>query len=250
MKTADRAREWKAYYREIYPAWWRGRAKYLGWSSYDRTLLDLLDARSGERVLECGIGTGERYAIRLAQRGVRVFGVDLAETLLRQCVGERGDGGSMIRAQQADIEALPFPDRTFDRVYSLSSLWYVPSLRAALGEMIRVTKPGGTILFDMLNAFHVTPALAHLATLTKLALGRPAGPWRPHSPLAIRAILRNSPVTYRVQGFGVLLPTGLPLLGKRADLAGRIPLFDRGLKTSPLRYLGAKLVYRCHRTAR
>src|SRR5947209_6031547 len=96
----DAARDWKAYYRWVYPAWWQQRAPRLGWSSYDAALLDLLDARPGERVLECGIGTGERYAIRLAQRGVRVWGADLAAALLRQCLRHSAAAGGAITAQQ------------------------------------------------------------------------------------------------------------------------------------------------------
>jgi len=122
----DAARDWKAYYRWVYPAWWESRAPQLGWSSYDATLLDLLDARPGERVLECGIGTGERYAARLAQRGVRVWGVDLAATLLRRCRRHPAAAGGAITAQQADIEALPYRDGAFARVFSFSTLWYVP----------------------------------------------------------------------------------------------------------------------------
>ena len=48
---------------------------------------------------------------------------------------------------------------------------------------------------------------------------------------------------------GVLLPTGLPVLGERADLASLLPVFAAGLRNSPLRYLGAKLVYVCRRTS-
>jgi len=249
LARGDAERDWKAYYRRVYPAWWERQAPRLGWSSYDATLLDLLDARPGERALECGIGTGERYAIRLAQRGVRVCGVDIADALLRQCLRHSAAVGGAIAAQQADIDALPYRDGAFERVYSFSTLWYVPSLAAALREMVRVTKPGGTIVFDLLNALHVTPALAYLATLTKRALGKAVGRWRPYSPLAIGRILRACPVRWQVLGFGVLLPTGLPVLGERADLASLLPVFAAGLRNSPLRYLGAKLVYVCRRTS-
>jgi SAM-dependent methyltransferase len=229
----------------VYPTWWASRAKQLAWSSYDAALLELLDARPGQLALECGIGTGERYALRLARQGVRVVGADLAAPLLRLCLRNATDAGCAIAVQQADIEALPYRDATFDRVYSFSSLWYVPSLAVALGEMVRVTKPGGLVVFDMLNAFHITSALARLATRAKRALGRATGPWRPHSPLAMRRLLAALALEWRVQGFGVLLPTALPVIGERGNLAGRFSLFDRGLRDSPLRYLGAKLVYAC-----
>ncbi len=246
MTRDDEARAWKSYYRLNYPAWWRARAGTLAWSAYDDHLLKLLGARAGDVVLECGIGTGERYALRLAHQGVRLWGIDLAESLLARCAQNGAAGGVDIRLQQGDIEALPYRDASFDRVYSFSSLWYVPNLSTALAEMARVTKPGGVVVFDMLNALHVTPTLARLATWTKRRLGRPAGWWRPRTPMGMARLLRRQGLRFEVQGFGIALPTSLPLVGERANVAGRIPLLHVGLRSSPLRYLGAKLVYVCH----
>jgi len=247
-ESAPEEQEWKAYYRAVYPDWWVGRAKTLAWSSYDQTLLDWLDARPGEAVLECGIGTGERYALRLARRGVRVFGVDLAESLLKACAANCARAGVHIALQQGDMEALPYDDGAFDRVYCFSSLWYLPHVEHALREMFRVSRLGGAIVFDMMNAFHVTPALAFLAAAVKRRLGRSAGRWRPHGPWEIERILRRCGATWRLQGFGVLLPTALPIVGDRANLARRWRLTDVGLRDSPLRYLGARLVYACRRS--
>jgi ubiquinone/menaquinone biosynthesis C-methylase UbiE len=238
-------KDWKAYYRRIYPRWWQKRSKALEWSAYDQCLLAAIDASRGATVLECGIGTGERYAVRLAERGVRMYGVDLADALLREGVASAATRGVPVAFQQGDLEALPYRDAAFDRVYCFSSLWYVPDLAQAVREMFRVTRRDGLVVFDVLNALHITPWLAHLATGVKRRLGREAGPWRPWSPSGIAQVLKSCGATWRVQGFGVLLPTGLPLVGERMDLGMRWRFTATGLRDSPLRYLGAKLLYVC-----
>ncbi len=236
---------WKTYYRRIYPQWWRGRAKSLGWSAYDQMLLAAVDASPGSTALECGIGTGERYAVRLARRGVHVYGIDLADALLHEGAAAAAAQASEVSFQQGDLEALPYRDEAFDRVYCFSSLWYVPDPSLAVREMLRVVRRDGVVVFDMLNALHITPRLAQLATVVKRSLGREVGPWRPWTPAGIARVLKSCGATWRVQGFGVLLPTGLPLVGERMNLGMRWRLTATGLRDSPLRYLGAKLLYVC-----
>jgi len=236
---------WKAYYRKVYPSWWTKRAKALALSTYDHTLLAAIDAQPGATVLECGVGTGERYALRLAERSVQMYGVDIADALLREGVALAATRGVRVAFQQGDLEALPYRDAVFDRAYCFSSLWYVPDFAQAVGEMFRVTRRDGMVLFDMLNALHITPWLAQLATGIKRRLGREVGPWRPWTPSAIAQVLKRCGATWRVQGFGVLLPTGLPLLGERLNLGMRWRFTATGLRHSPLRYLGAKLLYVC-----
>ncbi len=236
---------WKTYYRRIYPTWWSGRAKSIGWSDYDQILLNAVDATPGITALECGIGTGERYALRLAEQGAHVFGVDLADILLREGATAATARQASVSFQQGDLEALPYRDAAFDRVYCFSSLWYVPDLPQAVREMLRVVRRDGVVLFDMLNALHITPRLAQLAMAVKRSLGRPVGPWRPWTPAGIAQVLKSCGATWRVEGYGVLLPTGLPLVGERMNIGMRWRLTATGLRDSPLRYLGAKLLYVC-----
>lgn len=247
MNELEDSGTWKSYYRRVYPNWWRQRVRTIRWSAYDELLLSAVDARVGASVLECGVGTGERYAIRLALGGVKVYGVDLADSLVREGKASAAARAVDVSFQEGDLEALPYRDETFDRVYCFSSLWYVPNLASAVHEMLRVARRDGVVLFDMLNGLHITPRLAQLSTVVKRGLGREVGPWRPWTPSAIARVLRSCGATWQVQGFGVLLPTGLPLVGERLNFGMRWRLTATGLRDSPLRYLGAKLLYVCRR---
>lgn len=77
--------EVKHYYRQVYPEKWKARVKEYGFTRYHQHILDLLPVHHAEPVLECGIGTGEPLALRLAQQGARVYGVDIARPLLDEC---------------------------------------------------------------------------------------------------------------------------------------------------------------------
>jgi ubiquinone/menaquinone biosynthesis C-methylase UbiE len=118
-------------------------------------------ARPGMNVLDVAGGAGEP-SLALAEAvapGGRVTVTDLvpemltvAETLARQ------RGLTNISFQQADAEALPFPDASFDLVTSRSAIMHFPDAARALGEARRVLKPGGRAVFTALGPFALTPS--------------------------------------------------------------------------------------------
>jgi hypothetical protein len=52
---------WKDYYKNEYPKFWVKRTKEYGFSRYHQIILNLIEAKKGESVLERGIGTGEPF---------------------------------------------------------------------------------------------------------------------------------------------------------------------------------------------
>ena len=58
-----------------------------------------------------------------------------------------------INAQVGDAEALACDDDSFDLVYCVHSSWYLPDLRKAIAEMVRVTRPGAVACFDIQNSY-------------------------------------------------------------------------------------------------
>ncbi|HYP49205.1 MAG TPA: class I SAM-dependent methyltransferase, partial [Thermoleophilaceae bacterium] len=99
----------------------------------------------GRDVLEagCGIGTD---AVEFARAGARYTGIDMtpaAIALARRRFSLEGLEGRLL---EGSVTALPFPDSSFDLVYSNGVLHHVEDTERALGEIHRVLRPGGTAL--------------------------------------------------------------------------------------------------------
>ena len=95
-------------------------------------------------MLEVGVGTG--LNLPLCAHGARVTGVDLSPAMLAEARRRAGDLGLDVDLREGDAEALPFPDARFDTVVCTLSLCAVPDDRAAIDEMRRVLRPGGSLL--------------------------------------------------------------------------------------------------------
>jgi SAM-dependent methyltransferase len=97
-----------------------------------------------ERVLEIGVGLGTDLA-RFAGAGAEVTGVDLSPKSVRLARRRLTLAELDGEVLQADAEQLPFPDASFDRVYSWGVLHHTPDTQAAVKEAIRVLRPGGEL---------------------------------------------------------------------------------------------------------
>lgn len=101
----------------------------------------------GQAVLDVGTGTGV-VAITARRLGAKVTGLDLTPELLAQArEGAKVAGHDDISWHEGDVEALPFPDASFDLVLSQFGHMFAPRPEVALNEMLRVLKPGGMIAF-------------------------------------------------------------------------------------------------------
>jgi len=102
---------------------------------------------AGQAVLDVACGTGV-VAVTAARRGARVTALDLTPELLARA-RENGDiAGVNVDWREGDVEELPFPDAAFDAVLSQFGHIFAPRPDVAIGEMLRVLKPGGTIAFS------------------------------------------------------------------------------------------------------
>ena len=106
--------------------------------------------RSGDRVLDLAGGTGDIAALLLPRVGITgsvVLG-DINAAMLRAGRDRLLDRGLVRNLDYAQLnaEALPFPDASFDAVTIAFGLRNVTDKQRALGEMLRVLKPGGRVL--------------------------------------------------------------------------------------------------------
>ena len=107
-----------------------------GWGSpVYRHVLDRAMIGSGTTVLDCGCGAG-RFARMAADRGGRVAGIDAAEQLIA-IAAERTPEGDF---RTGDLEALPWPDDSFDVVTGFSSFQFADDKIRALAEAARVSR--------------------------------------------------------------------------------------------------------------
>jgi SAM-dependent methyltransferase len=102
----------------------------------------------GMRVLDVGAGTGNA-SIPAAEAGADVVASDLTPELLEAGRARVSDNSLKLDWVTADAESLPFEDESFDVVMSCIGAMFAPRHQAVADELVRVTRPGGTIA--MLN---------------------------------------------------------------------------------------------------
>jgi len=107
-------------------------------------LVDAADLQAGWRVLDVATGSGNA-AIAAARLGSTAVGVDYVPSLLERGRLRAAAEGLSVELLEGDAEALPFPDASFDAVTSVFGSMFVPDHEQAAAELLRVTRPGGTI---------------------------------------------------------------------------------------------------------
>jgi ubiquinone/menaquinone biosynthesis C-methylase UbiE len=143
----------------------------------------VLRPRSGERILEIGVGTGY-YSLDLARwvgREGTVELFDLQQEFLdhvSRAAAEHGLGNLV--ATRGDATALPFDDATMDAVVLIAVLGEIPDSLAALREIRRVLRPGGRLVVGELFGdphFTTRASLERQGAATGLRLQERSGSW-------------------------------------------------------------------------
>jgi SAM-dependent methyltransferase len=105
----------------------------------------------GAHVLDVGCGPGTILgAAAAAHRATSGTGVDLGPIRIRQAK-QKNAGNPRVKFFEGDVQELRFESGTFDVVYSRMLLQYVADKERAVAEMVRVCKPGGTVLMQDLD---------------------------------------------------------------------------------------------------
>jgi len=124
-------------------------------ASLGPTLVEAAGVAAGQRVLDVAAGAGN-VALPAARLGADVTASDLSPDLLargKAMAEEAGLGappaspasGGALTWEEADAEALPYADSSFDAVLSCVGVMFAPHHQEAADELVRVARPGGTI---------------------------------------------------------------------------------------------------------
>ena len=117
--------------------------KFGEWPS-QRLLAGLLELDAGATVVDIGCGTGALLRIlRDRHAGVQTVGVDGSAEMISVAREQTDDEAVVFHV--ADSAALPLDDNSADVVVLLNALHHFPRPQAAMSEVVRVLKPGGTV---------------------------------------------------------------------------------------------------------
>jgi ubiquinone/menaquinone biosynthesis C-methylase UbiE len=118
----------------------RTNARHAAW------VIDLLEVRQDDRVLDVGFGPG--VAVQLvAVSAQSVAGVDPSAEMLRQATKRNAEaiGNGRVDLRRGSADRLPFAAESFDKAMALNSMQVWPDASAGLREIWRVLKPGGRL---------------------------------------------------------------------------------------------------------
>jgi SAM-dependent methyltransferase len=188
-------------------------------------LVDLLDPRPGEVVLDLGCGTGE-LAASIAATGARVLALDSDPAMVVAARRRLGDD----RVQLADGHDFVLPEPV-DAVFSNAALHWMPRPAEVIGRVRDALRPGGRFVAELGGAGNIDAILEALATaMTEAGLPAPACPWYFPTPGQYAALLEAG-------GFRVArmehFPRPTALAGGPGGLADWYAMFARQL-TAPV----------------
>lgn len=211
--------------REVWDQYWGDKAHvgevYPAVSDLLAEITQAVPVLRGRRILEVGAGTG-REGHELARRGASVCALDFSPEALRLSRQVSRE----VRLVRGNALSTPFGEASFDLVYHQGLLEHFSDPLSLLRENYRVLKPGGLVLVDVPQKYHLYTLLKHaLIALDKWFAG-----WETQfSPREIQALVERAGFRCeRVYGYG--MRPGLTYRVAREGLKRvgiRLPLYPR-----------------------
>jgi ubiquinone/menaquinone biosynthesis C-methylase UbiE len=116
--------------------------------SMRRRLVEKMELQEGSSVLEICIGTGANLPLiheKIGKRG-RIDGIDISDGMLERCRERARKEGMEVELREGKAEELPYKNNSFDSVLNFGGINFFDNRRKAVGEMMRVAKPGAKIV--------------------------------------------------------------------------------------------------------
>ncbi len=105
----------------------------------------ILDVNENDRVLDLGCGAGgvSEYISDLS--GAHVTGLDYAESAIATALGRTTSKRDRLDFVHGDMNALEFPEKSFDKIISLDTIYWVADIDTAVASLVQLIKPSGRL---------------------------------------------------------------------------------------------------------
>jgi ubiquinone/menaquinone biosynthesis C-methylase UbiE len=162
-------------------------------------LIDTAGVQPGERVIDiaCGTGVVTRVAAARVGRHGRIVGLDINAAMLAAARAHTDLNATPVEWLEANAQAMPLPDASFDVALCQQGLQQCPDRAAALREMRRVLVDGGRLALSVWSRIEGSPGMAALAAALERHVGAAAANNR-RAPFAlgdagvVRALLEEA----------------------------------------------------------
>lgn len=121
-------------------------------------------------VLVVGCGAGDD-ALYFAKLGAFVRAFDLSHEMLALAKRRAAENGLSVSFEQMPAERMNYPDASFDLIFARDILHHV-DIAAAMGEIVRVSKPGAVFVMDEIYSHTITDAIRHSWLVERLLYRR------------------------------------------------------------------------------
>lgn len=139
---------WK---RDVYPRYWIRKSRQYGLDFYCKGLLALIKERQPVSAFELAIGTGYPFAKQLLGAGIDVVGCDISQELITELKKDFPGIAAFVGGYEDFDVVKGAVTQRFDLVYCLRSTWYFTDIAAAIDFMLHFARPGGMVIFDIMN---------------------------------------------------------------------------------------------------
>jgi ubiquinone/menaquinone biosynthesis C-methylase UbiE len=132
---------------------WIGRKMLQQHQPENLWTIGLLDVKPADHILEVGFGGG--FGIQEVAKHLvtgQVTGVDFSAAMVQAASSRNAKAiqAGRVKLVEGDAARLPFPDNSFDKAFSIHSIYFWPDTNAALKHILRVLKPGGMFIVTFL----------------------------------------------------------------------------------------------------
>ncbi len=179
-------------------------------------VVDLLDPKDGEKILDVGCGEGT-LAVEIERRGAKVVGIDMSAEMIEQCQAKG------IEAYVGSVTNLPY-DEEFDAIFSNATLHWVKDAKGAIQNIAKSLKSGGRFVCEFGgegNVYHVISAMKEVFTKHP-EFGVFDNPWYFPSVEAYKILLES-------EGFSIEYIEIIPRPTPMDDISNWLDIFANGV---------------------